>query len=50
MAQAAPMGAGLSDCREAWATTIEHLAAENPDIVVVVNDSVGSSKLGGFQK
>ena len=41
---------GLHDCREAWASTIEALAAADPRIVVVVNDSVGSSKLGGFQK
>ncbi|MDR3494199.1 MAG: transketolase C-terminal domain-containing protein [Ancalomicrobiaceae bacterium] len=38
------------DCREAWARTIEGLAEINPNIVVVVSDSVGSSKLGGFQK
>ncbi len=42
--------AGLFDCREAWASTIEALAAADERIVVVVNDSVGSSKLGGFQK
>lgn len=41
---------GLFDCRDAWASTIEALAATDPRIVVVVNDSVGSSKLGGFQK
>ena len=41
---------GLHDCRNAWAAMIEDLAAEDPRIVVVVNDSVGSSKLGGFQK
>ncbi|GHD23275.1 transketolase family protein [Tianweitania populi] len=41
---------GLHDCRDAWARTIEDLAAQDPRIVVVVNDSVGSSKLGGFQK
>ena len=41
---------GLHDCREAWAAMIEALAAVDPRIVVVVNDSVGSSKLGGFQK
>lgn len=41
---------GLFDCREAWASTIEALAAADERIVVVVNDSVGSSKLGGFQK
>jgi transketolase len=50
MAQPAPQQAGLYDCREAWAATIEALAAEDPRIVAVVNDSVGSSKLGGFQK
>lgn len=41
---------GYSDCRDAWARTIEELAAADPRIVAVVNDSVGSSKLGGFQK
>ena len=41
---------GLFDCREAWASTIEALGAADERIVVVVNDSVGSSKLGGFQK
>lgn len=50
MAQAAPQQAGLFDCREAWAAAIEALAAQDPRIVAVVNDSVGSSKLGGFQK
>ncbi len=41
---------GLHDCREAWAATLESLAAVDDRIVAVVNDSVGSSKLGGFQK
>jgi transketolase len=41
---------GLYDCRDVWAATIEALAAEDDRIVAVVNDSVGSSKLGGFQK
>ncbi|WP_037283031.1 transketolase family protein [Rubellimicrobium mesophilum] len=50
MAQPAPQQAGLYDCREAWAATLETLAAQDPRIVAVVNDSVGSSKLGGFQK
>jgi transketolase len=50
MAAHAPAPKGLSDCREAWVTTLESLAAEDDRIVVVVNDSVGSSKLGGFQK
>ncbi|WP_050521900.1 transketolase family protein [Pseudorhodobacter wandonensis] len=50
MAAHASAPKGLSDCREAWVTTLESLAAEDDRIVVVVNDSVGSSKLGGFQK
>lgn len=50
MAAHAPAPKGLSDCREAWVTTLESLATEDDRIVVVVNDSVGSSKLGGFQK
>lgn len=41
---------GFSDCRDAWARTLEELAQADPRIVAVVNDSVGSSKLGGFQK
>lgn len=41
---------GLFDCRKAWAETLEAVAAEDDRIVVVVNDSVGSSNLGGFQK
>ena len=41
--------ARLHDCRDAFATTLEALAAENSDIVAVCNDSVGSSKLGGFK-
>lgn len=45
MAQAAE----TFDCRKAWATTLEALAQDNNRIVAVVNDSVGSSNLGGFQ-
>lgn len=37
------------DCRKAWATTLEALAQDDDRIVAVVNDSVGSSNLGGFQ-
>ena len=40
---------GLFDCRKAWAATLEALAGEDDRIVAVVNDSVGSSNLGGFQ-
>jgi transketolase len=39
----------LHDCREAFAETLEALASERDDIVAVANDSIGSSKLGGFR-
>ena len=38
------------DCRDAFTSTLEVLAAQNSDIVAVCNDSVGSSKLGGFRE
>jgi transketolase len=38
------------DCREAFQRTLIELARADERIVAVVNDSVGSSKLGGFQK
>lgn len=41
---------GLFDCRDAFAATLEDLGAKDERIVVVVNDSVGSSKVGGFKK
>lgn len=41
---------GMFDCRDAFARTVEALAIENPRIVAVVNDSVGSSKLGKFRE
>lgn len=50
MAHAAPLKPGLSDCREAWSATLLALAEADPRVVAVVNDSVGSSKLGIFQK
>ncbi|MTH76913.1 transketolase family protein [Paracoccus aestuariivivens] len=50
MAAPAPTKAGLRDCRDAWSATLIELAEKDPRIVAVVNDSVGSSKLGGFQK
>jgi len=46
----ATTAAGRYDCREAFAKTIEALAEQDERIVAVVNDSVGSSKLVGFQK
>lgn len=39
----------LHDCRDAFAATLEALAAIDPNVVAVCNDSVGSSKLGGFK-
>ena len=36
------------DCRDAYVTTLLELAEADPRIVAVVNDSVGSSKLGPF--
>jgi len=49
MAVAQPTPVPGLDCRKAWAETLEGLAATDERIVVVVNDSVGSSNLGGFQ-
>lgn len=49
MSTAAPSAPGLFDCRDAYARTLEALAAEDPRVVAVVNDSVGSSKLGKFR-
>lgn len=40
----------LHDCRDAFASTLISLAESDERIVAVVNDSVGSSKLGGFQE
>ncbi|PWD50636.1 transketolase [Serinibacter arcticus] len=40
----------LFDCRDTWAATITEVAQADPRVVAVVNDSIGSSKLGGFQK
>lgn len=40
--------AKLHDCRNAFTETLEELAARDNNIVAVCNDSVGSSKLGGF--
>ena len=50
MSAAPKIDAGLHDCRDTFARTLESLAEADERIVVVVNDSVGSSKLGGFKK
>ncbi len=44
---AAPQG--MYDCRDAYVATLEELAVTDDRIVAVVNDSVGSSKLGKFR-
>ena len=38
------------DCRDAFVATLEDLGEAETEIVAVCNDSVGSTKLGGFQK
>ncbi len=50
MSAAAPAKAGMFDCRDSFAATIESLAEHDARIVTVVSDSLGSSKLGGFKK
>ena len=40
----------LHDCRDTFVSTLESLAEQDHSIVAVCNDSVGSSKLGGFKK
>lgn len=45
----APKTEGMFDCREAYVETLRALAEQDERIVAVVNDSVGSSKLGKFR-
>lgn len=40
---------GMFDCRDAFATSLEEMAAIDQRIVAVVNDSVSSTKLKGFR-
>jgi transketolase len=49
MSAQAPSSPGLFDCRDAYSRALEALAASDDRIVAVVNDSVGSSKLGKFR-
>ena len=42
--------ADRSDCRVAFAAALESLAEHDPRIVAVVNDSVGSTRLGVFSR
>lgn len=39
----------LYDCRDSFANTLLELARADERVVAVCNDSIGSSKLGGFQ-
>jgi len=41
---------GMFDCRDAYVGALEELARNDNRIVAVVNDSVGSSKLGKFRE
>ncbi len=41
--------AGVYDCRDAFAATLEAMAEEDPLIAAVVNDSVNSTKLKNFR-
>lgn len=47
---AATTAPALHDCRDTWAQTLTDVALADDRIIAVVNDSVGSSKLGGFQQ
>jgi transketolase len=49
MSAAAPAVAGTFDGRDAYVRAIAELAEADDRIVAVVNDSVGSSKLGKFR-
>ena len=44
------MGGELRDCRDAFAAELLRLAEADSRVVAVCNDSVGSSKLGAFQR
>ncbi len=40
----------LYDCRDAFTDALQQVAARQPNVVTVVNDSIGSSKVGNFAK
>jgi transketolase len=50
MSVAQPPSSSLFDCRDAFAATLDQVAERDNRIVIVVNDSIGSSKLSGFRK
>jgi len=49
MSVEAEVKAGLYDCRDAFAATLEAMAAEDERVAAVVSDSVSSTKLKGFR-
>jgi transketolase len=49
MSVEAEQGADLFDCRDAFASTLDAMAAEDGRVCAVVNDSVSSTKLKGFR-
>jgi transketolase len=46
MSAAQALTSNLYDCRDAFAATLDQVAERDNRIVIVVNDSVGSSKVG----
>jgi transketolase len=40
----------LFDCRDAFSAALDNVAERDNRVVIVVNDSIGSSKLAGFRK
>jgi transketolase len=50
MSAAQSSSSNLFDCRDAFAAALDKVAERDNRIVIVVNDSIGSSKLSGFRK
>ena len=50
MSASPPLPASLFDCRDAFVAALDKVAERDDRVVVVVNDSIGSSKLTGFRK
>ena len=50
MSAAQSPSSSLFDCRDAFAAALDRVAERDNRIVIVVNDSIGSSKLAGFRK
>lgn len=50
MSAAQPTASNLFDCRDAFAAALDKVAERDSRVVIVVNDSIGSSKLAGFRK